>query len=182
MSPPAASPDLPLTRWRGLAYRAHDPRWAFAPTSGEGAAIHGGRFNPKGVKALYLALSIEGMFAELSHGFARRFPPLTVVTYDVDCADILDLTTEAGRQAAGTDLSTLGCAWMLDRAEGRVPPSWTLTKRLIAAGAAGALVPSFAVGATAGMRNLVLWRWGGETQRVVAWDQEGRLAQVSTDI
>jgi RES domain-containing protein len=64
---------------------------------------------------------------------------------------------------------------MLDRAEGRVPPTWTLAKRLIAAGAAGVLVPSFAVGATAGMRNWVLWRWGGEAQKVVAWDEEGRL-------
>lgn len=131
--------------------------------------------------ALYLALTIEGMFAEVSHGFAHRFQPLTVVTYDVDCADILDLTTEAGLKAAGTDLPTLGCAWMLDRAEGRVPPSWTLTKRLIAAGAAGALVPSFAVGATEGMRNLVLWRWGGEAQRVVAWDEEGRLGTTSRE-
>lgn len=169
------SPPLPLTRYRGLAYRAHDPRWAFAPTSGAGAAIHGGRFNPKGMAALYLTLTIEGMFAEVSHGFAHRFPPLTVVTYDVDCAELLDLTTEAGRQAAGTDLATLGCAWMLDRAEGRTPPTWTLTKRLIAAGAAGVVVPSFAMGATEGMRNLVLWRWGGEQQKVVAWDMEGRL-------
>jgi hypothetical protein len=31
--------------------------------------------------------------AEVSHGFARRFPPLTVVTYDVDCDGIVDLTT-----------------------------------------------------------------------------------------
>jgi RES domain-containing protein len=166
---------LPLTRYRGLAYRAHDPRWAFAPISGAGAAIHGGRFNPKGVAALYLALSIEGMFAEVSHGFAHRFPPLTVVTYDVDCTDILDLTTEAGRTAAGTDLKTLGGAWMLERAEGRTPPTWTLTQRLIAAGAAGVVVPSFATGAMAGMRNLVLWKWDGEQQKVVAWDAEGRL-------
>jgi RES domain-containing protein len=166
---------LPLIRYRGLAYRAHDPRWAFAPTSGAGAAIHGGRFNPKGTAALYLALTIEGMFAEVSHGFAHRFPPLTVVTYDVDCSRLLDLTTEAGLIAAGTDLGALGCAWMLERAEGRMPPTWTLAQRLIAAGAAGVVVPSFAVGATEGMRNLVLWRWGGEQQRVVAWDEEGRL-------
>lgn len=175
MSRPAASPDLPLIRWTGLAYRAHDPRWAFAPTSGEGAAIHGGRFNPKGTKALYLALSIEGMFAEVSHGFARRFPPLTVVTYDVDCEGIVDLATEAGRKAVGTTMEVLGCGWMFDRSEGRMPPSWALAKRLIAAGAAGALVPSFANGATEGMRNLVLWTWGGERQKVVAWDEEGRL-------
>ena len=64
---------------------------------------------------------------------------------------------------------------MLDRAEGLIPPSCTLAKRLIAAGAAGAVVPSFATGATEGMRNLVLWRWGGEDQKVVAWDEEGRL-------
>ena len=125
--------------------------------------------------ALYLALTIEGMFAEVSHGFAHRFPPLTVVTYDVDCAGILDLTTEAGRAAADTDLPTLGCAWMLDRAEGRTPPTWTLAKRLIAAGAAGAVVPSFATGATEGMQNLVLWRWGGKEHKVVAWDEAGRL-------
>ncbi|KAF0128328.1 MAG: RES domain-containing protein [Xanthobacteraceae bacterium] len=92
------------------------------PTSGAGAAIHGGRFNPKGMAALDLALTIEACSLKVSHGFAHRFPPLTVVTYDVDCADICDLTTEAGLKAAGTDLSTLGCAWMLDRAEGRVPP------------------------------------------------------------
>ncbi|PHJ55963.1 hypothetical protein VF03_38000 [Nostoc linckia z2] len=98
-----------------------------------------------------------------------------MVTYDVDCSDILDLTTEAGRTAAGTDLPTLGCAWMLERAEGRTPPTWTLAQRLIAAGSAGVVVPSFATGATDGMRNLVLWRWGGEKQRVVAWDMEGRL-------
>ncbi len=35
-------------RFQGLAYRAHDPRWSFKPLSGEGAAVHGGRFNPKG--------------------------------------------------------------------------------------------------------------------------------------
>ncbi|QCK88747.1 hypothetical protein E8L99_10845 [Phreatobacter aquaticus] len=162
-------------RWTGLAYRAHDPRWAWTPLSGEGAAIHGGRFNAKGTPALYLALTIEGMFAEVSHGFARRFPPLTVVTYDVDCDDIVDLATEAGRGEAGTTRAAIACPWALDRAEGRKPASWTLAERLRREGAAGALVPSFANGATEGMRNLVLWRWGGERQKVVVWDEEGRL-------
>ena len=66
---------LPLTRYRGLAYRAHDPRWAFAPTSGAGAAIHGGRFNPKGTAALYLALTIEGMPVEVEPDLARSETP-----------------------------------------------------------------------------------------------------------
>lgn len=159
----------------GLLNAPRSPGAAMAPTSGKGAAIHGGRFNPKGMAALYLALSIEGMFAEVSHGFAHRFPPLTVVTYDVDCFGVVDLTTEAGRKAAGTDLGLLGCAWMLDRAEGRRPDTWTLARRLMAEGVTGVLVPSFANGASEVMRNLVLWEWGGKRQRVEVWDEEGRL-------
>ena len=38
------------------AYRVHVPRWAYAPTSGDGAAEHGGRLNRPGLPALYLAL------------------------------------------------------------------------------------------------------------------------------
>ena len=38
------------------AYRMHTPRWATAPTSGVGAAAHGGRANRPGTLALYLAL------------------------------------------------------------------------------------------------------------------------------
>jgi len=43
------------------AYRMHAPRWATAPTSGAGAAAHGGRANRPGVSALYLALEHETM-------------------------------------------------------------------------------------------------------------------------
>ena len=41
------------------AYRMHVPKWAVAPTSGVGAAKHGGRANRPGVEALYLALETE---------------------------------------------------------------------------------------------------------------------------
>ena len=78
-------------RFRGTCYRAHDPQWAFSPLSGEGARTHGGRFNPKGVPALYLALTLDGMFLEMAHGFAHRFDPLTVCSYDVDVQDVVDL-------------------------------------------------------------------------------------------
>ena len=64
-------------RFRGLAYRAHNPRWSWAPTSGEGARLHGGRFNPKGVPALYLSLNTSTAILEATQGFASRFPPLT---------------------------------------------------------------------------------------------------------
>lgn len=163
-------------RWQGVCYRAHDPRWAFAPTSGEGAAAHGGRFNPAGVPALYLALTIDGLFAEMGHGFAHRFEPLTVCAYDVDAEDIADLRSEEGRAAAGVSFAALAAPWALDRAAGRMPASWGIATRLIAAGVAGALVPSFAVGAKADAANLVLWRWGdAPPQRVTVFDPSRRL-------
>jgi hypothetical protein len=83
---------------REIHGRAHDPQWAFSPLSGEGARLKGGRFNPIGQAALYLALTIEGMFLEMGHGLAYRFDPLTICSYDVDVADIVDLRSEAGRK------------------------------------------------------------------------------------
>ncbi len=40
-------------RLRTTVYRAHNPRWSFAPLSGADAARYGGRFNPTGMEALY---------------------------------------------------------------------------------------------------------------------------------
>lgn len=37
------------------SYRMHAARWAVMPTSGAGAAKHGGRFNRPGVSALYVS-------------------------------------------------------------------------------------------------------------------------------
>jgi RES domain-containing protein len=135
--------------------------------SGEGAAIHGGRFNPKGIPALYLALTIEGMFAEMGHGFPHRFHPLTVCSYDVDVDGVIDLRTEEARAAAGVSFGDMACAWALDRANGKIPPSWRVAKTLAAQGAAGILVPSFANGARPDMTNLVLWQWGPDLPRKV---------------
>src|SRR5208283_3004562 len=64
-------------RLQGLVYRAHNPRWAFSPTSGEGAARHGGRFNPVGVPALYMSRRMETAWLEAQQGFAFKAQPLT---------------------------------------------------------------------------------------------------------
>jgi RES domain-containing protein len=163
-------------RFQGVCYRGHDPRWAWSPTSGEGAAANGGRFNPVGTPALYLALTLEGMFAEMSHGFGHRFDPLTVCTYDVDVEDVVDLRTNKARAAERVGLSVLSCAWAYERMQGRLPPSWALAKRLIAKGVAGILVPSSANGATAAMTNLVLWRWSEALPHMVrVFDPKKRL-------
>jgi RES domain-containing protein len=163
-------------RFHGTCYRAHDPRWAFSPVSGDGAKAKGGRFNPVGVPALYLALTLEGMFLEMGHGFAHRFDPLTICTYDVDVDDIADLRTDDDRTAAGVGLADMACAWALDRANGRQPASWRVAERLIADGVAGILAPSFAVGARADMANLVMWKWGPDLpHRVRVHDPRHRL-------
>ena len=163
-------------KWPGLCYRAHDPQGAWALISGEGAAAKGGRFNPVGRRALYLALTIEGMLLEMGHGFAHRFDPLTICSYDVDVDDVVDLRTDADRAAAEVGLGEMSCSWAYDVAAGRRPASWALAERLIASGAAGILTPSFAFGARSDMTNLVLWRWGADPpQKVEVNDPRGRL-------
>lgn len=163
-------------RFRGVCFRAHDPRWAFKPISGDGAAIRGARFNPKSVPALYLALSAETAIKEANQGFAHRIDPCILCSYDVDCDDIVDLRSEAGRQAADIDLSDLNCAWMDFIGKGRPPPSWSIYERLATQGIAGILVPSFAIGARESDQNLVLWNWGPDRpHKVNVIDPSGRL-------
>lgn len=147
-------------RFQGDCYRAHEPRFAATPLSGEGARARGGRFNPAGIPALYLALTVEGMFAEMGHGFARRFDPLTICAYAADMADVVDLRTEALCTAASVASADLACAWAYELAMSHDPASWRVARLLIFQGAAGVLVPSFATGARADAANLVLWRWG----------------------
>lgn len=160
-------------RFRATCYRAHDPKWAFSPLSGEGAKIYGGRFNPKGLPALYLALAVDSLFAEMGHDLAQRFEPLTVCSYDVDVEGIVDLRVDP---PADRD-----CAWRYEIANGREPASWRLSRQLIAAGNAGLIAPSFAPSARSDMANLVLWKWGpGLPYRVVVHDPGGRLPKDQT--
>ena len=163
-------------RFTGLAYRAHDPRWSFSPLSGAGAAIYGGRFNPKGVPALYLALDPMTALKEAVQGLAHKFEPYVLCTYEIDCEPIVDARTEPSRQEAAIELADMASPWFEDASQGREPTSWALAKRLRDAGAAGLLAPSFARAANASDVNLVLWRWGPKLPTQVAvFDPTGRL-------
>ena len=163
-------------RFVETCYRAHDPRWAFKPTSGDGAAIRGARFNPKGVPALYLALSIMTAVKEANQGFAHRIDPCVLCSYDIDCEDVADLTREEGRRAFSVSMEEMACSWATALAEGRRPASWAIYDRLSSRGTAGILVPSFAPGAEEDDRNLVLWKWGPDLpHRVIVNDPSGRL-------
>ncbi len=63
----------------------HAPRWATVPTSGAGAAVHGGRANRPGVLALYLALEPETAVREYQQ-LSPLMPPRTLVSYIVPLA------------------------------------------------------------------------------------------------
>jgi RES domain-containing protein len=144
--------------------------------SGAGAAVHGGRFNPKGSEALYLGLTIMTAIREASQGFVFKIDPYVLCSYEVDCADIADLRTDAGRASHRVDFDDLTCAWFDDSAHGREPKSWSLAIRLIADGHAGVLVPSFAPGARDDDHNLVLWNWNDRLpHKVSVFDPSGRL-------
>lgn len=163
-------------RFQATCYRAHDPRWSFAPLSGQGAAIRGARFNPKGMPALYLALTIMTAVKEINQGFAHKIDPCVLCSYDVDCEDVVDLRNEEGRQADGVSFADMACAWFSDISQGREPPSWRIARSLVDAGKAGVLVPSFAPGATPADQNLVLWKWGKSLpHKVSVFDPSGRL-------
>ena len=163
-------------RFSGLVYRAHHPRWAFAPNSGEGAARHGGRFNPPGVPALYTSLRLQTAWLEAQQAFPFKAQPMTVCAYAVDCEDILDLTNAAVPAGIAATPTDLACAWEDIADRGVRPPSWLLAERLIAAGHAGIVVPSFAAGAGPDDRNLVLWQWSAEPpHRLRVVDDHTRL-------
>jgi RES domain-containing protein len=163
-------------RFRGICYRAHDPRWSFQPLSGEGAAIHGGRFNPQGVPTLYLSLRIETAIKEANQGLAFKIEPCVLCAYAVDCTDIVDLRTEAACAARQIRFPDLSCGWFAYLANHQEPPSWQIARRLIGSGQAGILVPSFAPDPSPSDQNLVLWTWSERRpHRVRLYDPRRRL-------
>jgi RES domain-containing protein len=160
----------------GFVYRAYNPRWAFAPSSGQGAASAGGRFNPVGVPALYTSLRFEIAWLEAQQAFPFKAQPMTLCAYEVDCENVLDLTDGTTLAANRINPADLACPWKDLCTQGIKPPSWEIAGRLIAAGTAGVLVPSFAKGAVAADVNVVFWDWAPDPpHQVRVIDDDGRL-------
>ena len=147
-------------RFVGAAYRAHNPRWSWTPLSGDGARIHGGRFNSKGTAALYLALELNTAIIEFNQGFPFRLvPPVTIVSYAVDCDDLIDLSNRSERSRLGVTSSDMACPWKLLAETSRAVPSWAIADQMLISGAAGIIAPSYSPGASADAQSLVLWHW-----------------------
>jgi RES domain-containing protein len=128
------------------------------------------------VEALYLSLSLITAVKEISQSFPFKLEPCVLCSYEVDCEDIADLRTGAGRALFRFDYEDMACPWFSDISNGRVPASWTHVRRLIDEGCAGILVPSFARRAGALDHNLVLWKWDAKLpHKVHVFDPSGRL-------
>ncbi len=164
-------------RYRGKLYRALNPIFAREPLSGAGAALHGGRFNPKGTPALYASTSVVTALREANQ--IGDLQPTTLVGYDADLGSIFDGRDEAALQRFGIDGASLADPAWRDRmkAKGKAPTQ-DFAARLIARDFHGLLVRSFATGAGEDDLNLVLWRWGDSAPcRLVPIDDEGRLTR-----
>lgn len=165
-------------RFSGTLYRALNPVYAREPLSGAGAALHGGRFNPRGMAALYTSLSVMTALREANQ--AGHLQPTTLVSYEADIAHVLDGRRESDLAIFGMDRATLAArSWRSDMVEKGEAPTQAFGRALFAAGHGGLIVPSYAAGATQDDLNLVLFRWGPEPPfRLVTIDPENRLGRI----
>lgn len=164
-------------RYRGKLYRALNPIYASEPMSGRGAQLYGGRFNPKGIPAIYTSLSVMTALREANQ--VGSLQPTTLVSYDADIERIFDSRDTTLLGTAAIDAVTLADpSWRDQMKQSGEAPTQRFSRELIAAGYLGLLVRSFAAGNTAGDLNLLLWKWGAEPpHRLTLIDDEGRLSR-----
>lgn len=164
-------------RFEGKLYRALNPIYAREPLSGRGAELHGGRFNAKGVPALYSSLSVMTALREANQ--IGSLQPTTLVSYDADIEAVFDCRDEMALAGEGIDADQLADPTWRDqlKTQGEAPTQ-VFARRLMAAGYSGLLARSFAAGSSADDFNLVLWKWGStRPSRLVLIDDEKRLSR-----
>jgi RES domain-containing protein len=160
-------------RLQGIVYRALNPVWAGDPLSGEGARRYGGRFNPKGMAALYCTLDPVTAVREVSQ-ISQPLQPTILVSFQADVDPVFDATDPGALEGQGMTPADLAADdWRVHMAAGREAPTQTLARRLHDRGFAGMLAPSFARLAPPQARNLILWHWTPQTLRLI--DDEARL-------
>ena len=157
-------------------YRALRPAYAFAPLSGEGAAVNGGRWNAKGTAALYLAGDPLTALAEYNQDILFR--PATLAQYHVAEARLADLRSPELLKDYQVDAASISCDWYKLSLEQKEVPTWTLAGKLAAKGFQGICYPSRINGAFC----VCLWHWndpGGCTVSVTDFDGKLPLNNLS---
>ena len=143
-----------MKAFAGTAYRMHTPSWAHSPTSGAGAATHGGRANRVGVTALYLSRDSQTALGEYQQ-LSSLMPPGTLVCCELKIGPVLDFTR--GYQPGEWEQlwEDFFCDWRSLWFDKRIePPAWVLGDMAMAAGAKGIL---FSSRLPAGGVNLVVY-------------------------
>ncbi|MEF0944036.1 RES family NAD+ phosphorylase [Rhizobium sp. BR 362] len=164
-------------RYEGKLYRALNPIYARQLLSGRGAELYGGRFNPKGMPALYTSLSVLTALREANQ--VGNLQPTTLVSYDAAFERVFDSRDEDAVRAEGMDTAAIADPTWRDQMKVRgEAKTQSFARRLIAAGYQGLLVRSFAPGASGDDLNLVLWTWSERASaRLILIDDENRLGR-----
>lgn len=153
----------PLTSFKGVGFRMHNPIWAWSPLSTDGARITGGRFNPKGASAFYLSQSVAGCHAEVSSGSTSALlSPQVLCSYEVNVDSLLDLTAVS---------ELFEPAWRLAILQKSRPVGWQLYDAIQRhSHINGLLVPSYVAPHET---NIVLYSW--PENAITLHDPEQRL-------
>ena len=170
---------MPLkdVRYAGPLYLALNPVYARTPLSGRGAERYGGRFNPKGVPALYTALAPGTALLEANQ--VGSLQPTILVSYTADLGPVFDARDEGEIERYGMSAAMLGDpAWRMRMLDGQAVHTQDFARRLIADGFAGLLIKSFAKGASASDFNIVAWNWTGAGRALAVVDDEDRLSRM----
>ncbi|WP_294536791.1 RES family NAD+ phosphorylase [uncultured Rhodoblastus sp.] len=167
---------IPTTHYTGLLYRALNPVYASNPLSGRGAELYGGRFNPKGVPALYASQSPMTALREANQ--VGTLQPTTLVAYHADIHPVFDTRDDAQLSAFHMTPNDLAATtWRDEMIVAGVSRTQEFARRLIEEGYAALIVRSFARGASDEEINIILWRWSAEPPtKLVLIDDENRLA------
>ncbi len=145
--------------YRFVALRYADPDRAL---SGEGASSYGGRYNPRGLRAVYLSEDARTAVAETGYGVSLggRFSgkdrePRLLLAVEFRLGRVLDLRGDEVQRALGiTRAEMTSPGWREASRSGFVPPTQAVGLAAYRAKFEGLVVPSAAM---AGAYNLVVF-------------------------